>query len=61
MGELDKLPDIMTVQELADYLKLDKQTIWRHIKGGKLVAHKYGKHIRIEKSDIIKWREDASR
>jgi len=61
MGELENLPDIMTVEELAKAIKVSEQTIWRHIKAGKLIAHKYGNAVRIEKTDLIKWRQAASK
>jgi len=37
-----------TVEELATKLKLNKMTIYRYIKAGRLKAHKIGKEFRIE-------------
>lgn len=54
---LDKLPEIVTVQELAEFVKISESTIWRAIKSGDLKALKIGKNVRIEKAEVIKWAE----
>jgi excisionase family DNA binding protein len=43
---------LLTVQELSDYLRLAKVTIWKYAKEGKLPAFKVGKHWRFSKSII---------
>lgn len=52
---LDKLPDIVSVKELAEFLKVSGQTIARAIKSGDLKAYKVGRDWRIEKEEVIKW------
>lgn len=44
-----------TIQEVADMLKVAYLTIYRWIKGNKLVAVKAGKQYRIKKSDLDKF------
>ena len=44
--------DVMTVEELADYLKLDPQTIYRKFRKGELPGVRIGKAIRF-KRDVI--------
>ena len=41
-----------TVEETAEQLKVSKMTIYRHIKAGKLIAHKVGKDYRISQADL---------
>jgi len=41
-----------TVEELATKLKLNKMTIYRYIKAGRLKAHKIGKEFRIERTEF---------
>jgi len=49
-----ELPDVLTVQEVADLLRVDQGTIRRYIRAGKLPAHKVSERIiRILKRDIL--------
>lgn len=45
-----KEPDFYLVEELADKLRVNKMTIYRWIKAGRLEAHKLGKEYRISKN-----------
>jgi excisionase family DNA binding protein len=47
--------DVMTVEELADYLKLDPQTIYRKFRRGELPGVKIGKAIRFKRDVIEGW------
>ncbi len=47
--------DIMTVEELAEYLKLDPQTIYRKFKEGEIPGVKIGKAIRFKRDIIDAW------
>ena len=44
--------EILTVQEVAEYLKLSRTTIWRWCNEGKLSAFKAGRGWRIHRSEI---------
>lgn len=52
---LENLPDVVTVKELADFIKVSTQTVVRAIKSGKLKAFKVGKDWRIEREAAIEW------
>ena len=52
---LDSMEEIMTIKELADFLKIAEVTIRRAIDAGELKAFKAGKSLRIEKEEVIKW------
>ena len=41
--------DILTAQEVAEYLQLTPDTVYRYIREGKLAAAKLGRHYRIPK------------
>lgn len=41
-----------TVEEIAKILKVNKMTIYRHIKAKKITAYKVGKDYRIEKKEL---------
>lgn len=40
------------VEEVAEMLRLNKMTIYRYIKAGKIRVHKMGKEFRISQSDL---------
>ena len=49
------MEDIMTLEEVAKYLKLKPQTIYTWAQSGKIPAAKLGKEWRFRKSVIDKW------
>ena len=46
--------DILTAQELADYLKLNEVTVYKYAKEGILPGYKIGKQWRFNKDEISK-------
>ena len=48
---------VMTVEEVADYLKMKVVTIYKHAQGGKIPAFKVGSKWRFKKETIDKWIE----
>jgi excisionase family DNA binding protein len=44
--------DILTPQEVAEYLQLTPDTVYRYIREGKLVASKLGRQYRIPKKNV---------
>jgi len=56
---LDQLPNITTIKELSDFLKVSVQSIKRAIYSGKLKAFKVGRDWRIEKDAVIEWIEQG--
>jgi excisionase family DNA binding protein len=47
--------EIMTVDDLAAYLRLDRQTIYRRFRKGELPGVKIGKAIRFKRDVIDGW------
>jgi excisionase family DNA binding protein len=45
----------MTVNEVADYLSLDPQTVSRKAQSGQLPAFKVGNRWRFDREDIDRW------
>lgn len=52
---LENLPDIVTIKELVDFLKISESTIRRAIDSGELKSFKVGKNIRIEREAVMEW------
>ena len=49
------MDEIMTIEELAKYLKLKPQTIYTWAQNGRIPAAKLGKEWRFKKTVIDKW------
>lgn len=49
------MDDIMTLEEVAKYLKLKPQTIYTWAQSGKIPAAKLGKEWRFRKTVIDRW------
>lgn len=52
-------PDFYLVDELADKLRVNRMTIYRYIKAGKIEAYKTGKEFRIAKSEFDRFMESV--
>jgi excisionase family DNA binding protein len=44
--------DILTPEQAADYLQVNRETIYRYIRDGKLVASRLGRDYRITRSSL---------
>ncbi len=50
------MPDeIMTVEELAQYLKLDPQTVYRKFRSGEIPGVKIGRAVRFKREMVDRW------
>lgn len=47
--------DILTLQELAVYLKIPESSLYKIVREGKVPAQKVGKHWRFSRSAIDAW------
>lgn len=45
-------PDVMTVEQVAAYLQLNKLTVYKFIRDGRIPASRLGKSYRIQKADV---------
>ena len=52
---LNMLDDLMTTKELAEYLQLDRMTIYKLLKSGDIPANRVGHQWRFFRSDIDAW------
>jgi excisionase family DNA binding protein len=52
MLDAQRLPEIMTPDQVADYLQIDRETVYRYIRAGKLDASKLGRNYRISRSSL---------
>lgn len=61
MQKKKKLPRLMTVDELAEYLGLKKQTIYNWLHQKKISGIKIGKVWRFDREYIDKWLKNFSK
>ena len=46
---------VLTLTDVAEYLKISKKTVYRLVRSGDLPAFKAGKHWRVLHSELGKW------
>ena len=51
----DKVAEIMTIGELAGYLKISKSTLYKLAQDGRLPGQKVGKRWRFHKDAVDEW------
>ncbi|MFC1930692.1 helix-turn-helix domain-containing protein [Chloroflexota bacterium] len=49
---------IFTVEDLSNYLRIPKSTIYKLVREGKIPAQKIGRHWRFRKEAIDRWLEN---
>lgn len=50
---MDELKDLLTPAEVADYMGVQRPTVWKWLKSGYLPSTLYGRSYLISKSDLI--------
>jgi excisionase family DNA binding protein len=56
-----KESEIMTVSEVADYLKISEVTTYKLVQDGKIPAFKIGRHWRVKRVDLGEFIENLKR
>lgn len=51
--------DVLTIEELAVYLKIPKSTLYKLVREGKIPSQKIGRHWRFRKVAIDHWLEET--
>ena len=57
----DQSDDVLTIDDLAIYLKTAKSSLCRLVQEGKVPGQKSGKHWRFRKASIERWLEENNR
>ena len=52
---MEKANDVFSINELGDYLKIPKSTLYKLVREGKIPAQKVGRHWRFHKEAIARW------
>lgn len=57
---MDKISsDVLTIEELATYLKIPKSTLYKLVREGRIPSQKIGRQWRFRKGAIDHWLEDT--
>jgi excisionase family DNA binding protein len=51
----EKPGDVLTIEELAAYLKIPKSTLYKLVREGRIPSQKIGRHWRFHKMAIDSW------
>src|SRR5919199_2610158 len=62
MQRTPSFPEIMTPEQAAEYLQVSRETVYRYIRQGKLVASRLGRSYRVSKRnlDLLLWESRTS-
>lgn len=52
------MPNLMTIEEVAGYLRLSKDTVYRMAQMGRIPASKVGTQWRFRQDDVDAWLEE---
>ena len=53
--------EFLTVEEVAEYLRLPLSTVYKFVQDKRLPGFKVGKHWRFRKETIIQWTKDQEK
>lgn len=56
---VDNPNEVLTIEELAAYLKIPKSTLYKLVREGKVPCQKVGRHWRFLKPAIDRWLEET--
>lgn len=51
---------VLTIDELATYLKVSKSTLYKLVQEGKVPGHKVGRHWRFRRETIDRWMDSSN-
>ncbi len=54
---MEPMDALMTIEEVASYLRLSKDTVYRMAQAGKIPASKVGQQWRFRREDVDEWLE----
>ncbi|MFC2076823.1 helix-turn-helix domain-containing protein [candidate division KSB1 bacterium] len=55
----EKPDEILTIDDLAGYLRIPKSTLYKVVREGKIPSQKIGRHWRFRKETIDRWLDSS--
>lgn len=56
---VEKIDEVLTIEELSSFLKIPKSTIYKLVREGKIPSQKVGRHWRFRKASINRWLDET--
>lgn len=60
MIEAHAYPEVMTIEQVAEYLQLHPQVVYRHVRAGTLPVSRIGRTIRFKKEVLDRFLESGA-
>jgi excisionase family DNA binding protein len=57
---MSKKQEILTIEELSEYLKIPRSTLYKLCQEGRIPSQKVGRHWRFRKQTIDQWLDEKS-
>lgn len=57
----ERAGEVLTIEELSEYLKIPKSTLYKLVREGSVPCQKVGKHWRFHKQAIDRWLQQQRR
>lgn len=57
--EVKTHPEVLTIQEAADFLRVSRSTLYKLVQAGKVPGKKVGRHWRFRKKTLENWLEQS--
>ena len=58
---VDNLPEIMTIGEAAQYLRISLSSLYKLAQAGKIPCQKVGRHWRFRREAVNRWLEQTKK
>ena len=58
-GMSNRLTDVMTIEEVAEYLRIPRSSLYKLAQEGKIPCRKVGRHWRFRRETIDRWLEES--
>jgi excisionase family DNA binding protein len=55
----ERASEVLTIEDLSEYLKIPKSTLYKLVREGSVPCQKVGKHWRFHKNAIDRWLEQS--
>ena len=53
------LPDVMTIEEVIEYLRIPRSSLYKLAQAGRIPCQKVGRHWRFHKEALDRWLEQG--
>ncbi len=59
LADQEDFPTILTVDELADLLRLNRKTVYELVSNGEIPARRVGRSLRAHRDTVLRWLSES--